>query len=109
MRISVHQDDPGYRAFCEIRFAHVYLDGVHQPHCLMADEERGEVEVLVTSANGDVFAGFHGEALTDIKRGAVDVIPADVNFDAWFAARLERAHAALMAGPSYRGCGHRAN
>lgn len=99
MRIAVHKDDPGYRAFCKVRFALVYLDGVLQTDCFMADEERGEVEIFVGW-------GLEGEALMDIKTGVVDIIPAGVNFDAWMVARTERAHAVLMAGPTYRGAGN---
>jgi hypothetical protein len=58
VRLSVEQDDPGYRAYC---LAHgdgkkikIFLNEVEQKACLTVDESAGMIKRMVFTAKGNV-------------------------------------------------------
>lgn len=79
-RFSQDKNDPGYRNWCIVTgdgmVVKVYLDGVEQKHCSMADEINGEIERIVMTPSGNM-ARSHDEILTEIVRGNVrlDIVP----------------------------------
>lgn len=59
MRLSSNSQEPAayeayLRAIAERGIPHVYLDGVLQPKCSLADDEKGEIVRCVVDANGRV-------------------------------------------------------
>lgn len=55
MRISVEENDPGFRRFLEVNARYaigVTLDGVEQSKVLTADESAGEVKRCATDCDG---------------------------------------------------------
>lgn len=76
-RLSSDKDDEGYRAWCILngdgKLAKVYLDGVEQPDCLMADAQQGIVRRLVRTPGGNIAIG-HGEALQETVPGFVEIV-----------------------------------
>jgi hypothetical protein len=57
-RISTEPDDPGYRAFCQLRgddiWPVVYLDGVEEKHCVTVDAKEGWVKRAVLTPRGNI-------------------------------------------------------
>jgi uncharacterized protein (DUF39 family) len=67
MRIDVAIDSP----LTYHRVSKVLLNGVEVSHCVMADDERGEVACLVTDAHGRLMDDGTGYLKQDIRRGTV--------------------------------------
>lgn len=80
LRVSVDKGDPGYRNYCvangDGKIIKVYLDGVEQKHCRMADESLGVVRRIVTTPSGKL-AHANGEVLEEEVSGVVRVITVD--------------------------------
>ncbi|RVQ20089.1 hypothetical protein [Sinorhizobium meliloti] len=78
MRLSSDKDDPGYRDWCIVRSdmktIKVFLDGVEQNRCEMADDEAGEIRRFVTTPQGNLATDMiRGEFLTEVVKGKVEI------------------------------------
>lgn len=78
MRLSTIEGDAGYAEWCEMitdeKSPAVYLDGVVQKHCFVADEERGEIVRAKVSEKGRIVADHGtGEVLTEAVFGEVKI------------------------------------
>lgn len=93
MRISVDPQSPNWSPLS--MHATVFVDGIKQTHCTLADDEQGYVERYSLGALGSpYFCG--GMAVQESVRGQVDIIYPGMDFDAWMRDRTERAHADFM-------------
>lgn len=73
MRLSARRDDPDFRP--ESLVAKVLLDGVEIKHVVVADEDKGEVEVLSRDEDGEFIVNrFHNRVVTEIRRGKVEIV-----------------------------------
>jgi len=80
MRLSSNKDagpafDAYQRFLIEHGVPHVFLDGVEQPKCCMADDEAGEIKRCVLDAEGRIQADPNNpEAIwTEIVTGKVEI------------------------------------
>lgn len=97
MRIAADPKSP-YWAPISVH-ATVFVDGVAQKYCTLADDEQGFVERYALDGMGNLF--YCGEnAVMDNVRGQVDIIYPGMDFDAWMRDRTDRAHAEFMARTS---------
>lgn len=76
IRISCEKEDSGYRDYCiangDGKIVKVWLDGVEQKRCVMADENLGVVKRMVTTPQGNI-AHDNGEFLFEEIKGFVEV------------------------------------
>ncbi|KRA63119.1 twin-arginine translocation signal domain-containing protein [Rhizobium sp. Root651] len=77
IRMSTDKADPGYRAWCiamgDGKKPKVFLNGVEQKHCSMADESLGEVKRAVLTPSGNLAIG-RDEILEEIVYGDVKIL-----------------------------------
>ena len=71
MRVSTDPIDQGFRADA-YRFE-AWLDGVKQPDCITADEEKGLVILVSRDANGNIRKDDNFRALRETRHGRVEV------------------------------------
>lgn len=80
-RVSNEKDDPGYRDYCIIvgdkKKVLVYIDGVEQKLCTIADSAEGWVKRAVTTPDGNI-AHDGDTILQEVVHGKVviEVVPA---------------------------------
>lgn len=77
IRVSCEEGDPGYRDFCvangDSKVFKVWLDGVEQKKCVMADERLGVVKRMVTTPSGNIAHDGDGNIFFEEISGAVKV------------------------------------
>lgn len=82
MRLSSHEDDPGYLAWRALRDAGraqaivVLLNGIEQTHVEMADEERGIVRKCCLDERGGIFC-IGDEIAKETLYGNVQIVLSD--------------------------------
>lgn len=80
MRVSSNQDDPGYVVWRNIRSSgknvRVYLNGIEQAYCTMADSDEGIVIRLVPDSEGElqIDPDNPSEVLAETVAGKVEVL-----------------------------------
>lgn len=82
MRLSVDKNDDGHVEWCKLtgdgKRVRVLLDGVDQKHCLMADEDAGEVRRCVVTDAGNIAVDYvAGEFLHETVKGKVQIVIED--------------------------------
>ena len=101
MRISADPKSPYWSPIS--MHSTVFVDGVAQKYCTLADDEQGYVERYALDGMGNLF--YCGEnAVMDTVRGQVDIIYPGMDFETWMCARTECAHADSCA--ALRTCQH---
>lgn len=75
MRLSSDKDDPGYEAWVKAgRRARVWLDGVEQEHCVVADDAEGLVVRHKLDEQGRrVLDRAKNQVVTEEVRGVVHI------------------------------------
>jgi hypothetical protein len=68
MRMSTIETDPGYGAWVRAgRRARVFLDGVEQHHCSVADEEAGIIVRCKLDSEGNIYAVGDEIAMEEVQ------------------------------------------
>lgn len=77
IRVSCEQGDPGYRDYCiangDGKVFKVWIDGVEQKRCVMADERLGVVKRMVTTPAGNIAHDADGNIFFEEISGVVEI------------------------------------
>lgn len=76
MRLSIDRNDSDQdMSICNQ--ATVRCNGISLDCCYMADEEKGEAQIYLKRANGDLVPGIDGNALKVMIQGDIQIILGD--------------------------------